>query len=71
MSQMQRGDSRRVIDVLVAAGFAESKRAAERLIAGGGVRINGSVVEDAGALWSEEAAAVLSVGSRTFLQVLP
>lgn len=71
MPQMQRGASRRVTDVLVAAKFAQSKRAAERLIAGGGVRINGEVVGDAGAAWSEQEPAVLSVGSRKFIKIVP
>ena len=71
MPQMQLGGLRRVADVLVAAKFAESKRAAERLISGGGVRIDGEAVRDAAAPWTSEAPAVLSVGTRKFVKVLP
>ncbi|HUN30127.1 MAG TPA: tyrosine--tRNA ligase, partial [Alphaproteobacteria bacterium] len=40
------GDARRIADVLVRAGFAESRRAAERLISGNGVKVDGIVVDD-------------------------
>ena len=42
----------RVADVLVKAGFAESRRAAERLISGKGVKVDGIVVTDPRAAWS-------------------
>jgi tyrosyl-tRNA synthetase len=58
----------RAADVLVRAGFAESKRAAERLISGSGVKIDGIVVSDPRALWTADDA-VLSVGSRKFARV--
>ncbi len=64
-------DARRVADVMVAAGFAESKRAAERLITGNGVRIDGILVTDPRAAWTAAQAAVLSVGSRKFVRVMP
>lgn len=60
----------RVAEVLVRAGFAESRRAAERLLTGRGVRVDGEVVEDASAFWSATQPAVLSVGSRKFVRVL-
>ncbi|MHB8306295.1 MAG: S4 domain-containing protein, partial [Vulcanimicrobiaceae bacterium] len=62
---------RRVADVILAAGFAESKRAAERLISGSGVRMDGILVTDPKAAWSASRAAVLSVGSRKFVRVVP
>jgi len=65
------GGARRVIDVMVAAGLAESKRAAERLVAGKGVRVDGILVEDPKAPWSATDSAILSVGSRKFVKVLP
>lgn len=71
MPELRVGDARRVADVVVAAGFAESKRAAERLISGNGVRIDGTIVSDPRALWNAAAPAVLSVGSRKFAKVLP
>lgn len=65
------GDSRRVADVLVKAGFAESRRAAERLISGNGVRVDDKVVSDPAALWNAKGPAILGVGSRKFVRVLP
>ena len=62
--------ARTLVDVVVAAGFAESKRAAQRLIAEGAVKIDGSVVTDPKALWDTERPAVLQVGSRKFVRVL-
>ncbi|HET9393334.1 MAG TPA: tyrosine--tRNA ligase [Candidatus Rubrimentiphilum sp.] len=70
--EVKRGNALRVIDVMVSVGLAESKRAAERLVAGNGVRINGLVVEDPKASWpSLDAPAMISVGSRKFVKVLP
>ncbi|MDE2480872.1 MAG: tyrosine--tRNA ligase [bacterium] len=65
------GDAKRVADVLVLARFAESKRAAERLISGNGVKVDGIVVNDPRAAWTATEPAVLSVGSRKFVRVLP
>jgi tyrosyl-tRNA synthetase len=59
-----------LVDVTVAAGFAESKRAAQRLIAEGAVKIDGSVVTDPKSLWDTSHSAVLQVGSRKFVRVL-
>ena len=61
----------RLGEVLVRAGFAQSRRAAERLISGKGVRVDGIVVDDPRAAWNAGAPAVLSVGSRKFVRVLP
>jgi tyrosyl-tRNA synthetase len=65
------GDARRVADVLVRAGFAESRRAAERLISGNGVKVDGIVVNDPRAPWEKTVPAVLSVGSRRFARIIP
>ncbi len=65
------GTSRRVVDVIVAAGFADSRRAAERLISGNGVKVDGILVDDPKAVWSASRPAMLSVGSRKFVKVLP
>ena len=51
---------RTLVDALVAAGFAESKRAAQRLIAEGAVKIDGSVVTDPKARLGPDRAAVLA-----------
>jgi tyrosyl-tRNA synthetase len=71
VGEMSLGDSKRVAEVLVKAGFAESRRAAERLIAGNAVKIDGEVVRDANAPWTARQPAVVSVGSRRFVRVLP
>jgi tyrosyl-tRNA synthetase len=65
------GDAKRVVDVLVLAGFADGRRAAERLISGNGVKIDGIVVDDPRAAWTANGAAVLSVGSRRFARIVP
>ena len=56
---------------LVKAGFAESRRAAERLIGGGGVKLDGVALEDPKAAWTATEPVVLSVGSRRFARILP
>lgn len=62
-------DSALKIDaLLVRAEFAESKRAAQRLIASGGVRIDGVVVADANAPWTA-TSGVLSMGNRHYVRV--
>jgi tyrosyl-tRNA synthetase len=71
IGEMGLGSSTRLAEVLVAAGFAESKRAAERLISGNGVKVDGIVVNDPRAPWTADRPAVLSVGSRKFVRVLP
>jgi tyrosyl-tRNA synthetase len=69
--EMRLGEVRRVIDAIVAAGFAESKRAAERLISGNGVKVDGILVTDPKAAWTPDRPAILSVGSRKFVKVIP
>jgi tyrosyl-tRNA synthetase len=61
---------RTLVDVVVAVGFAESKRAAQRLIAEGAVKVDGSVVTDPKASWDPDRSAVLTVGARKFVRVL-
>jgi tyrosyl-tRNA synthetase len=71
LAEIAAGDCRRITELLMKAGFAESRRAAERLITGNAVKIDGEPVRDANAAWSATRAAVLSVGSRRFVRVLP
>lgn len=71
VAELTQGDAKRVVDLLVAAGFAESKRAAERLISGNGVKVDGIVVNDPRAAWTATEPAVLSVGSRKFVRIIP
>ncbi len=62
---------RSIGDALVACGFAASKREAERLVAGGGVKLDGAVVTDPRAAWHAPGAVVLSVGTRRFARIRP
>ncbi len=71
MTEIVAAKNSKVADVLVRAGLAQSKRAAERLISGNGVRIEGVLVSDPRAPWSSGSPAVLSVGSRKFIRVIP
>lgn len=58
-----------VTDALLRAKLAASKREAERLVAGGGVKIDGVAVADARGAWTDRPSAVLSVGSRRFVRI--
>jgi tyrosyl-tRNA synthetase len=71
MPEMRFAGVRTLVDAVVAAGFAESKRAAQRLIAEGAVKIDGSAVTDPKSSWDANGPAVLQVGSRKFIRVLP
>jgi tyrosyl-tRNA synthetase len=71
IAEIESAGCKRVAEVLVKAGFAESRRAAERLIAGNAVKIDGDPVRDVNAPWNAGTPAVLSVGSRRFVRVLP
>ncbi|HZV77521.1 MAG TPA: tyrosine--tRNA ligase [Candidatus Babeliales bacterium] len=71
LDEMSLGDCKRVTEVLVKAGFAQSRREAERLVSGNAVKIDGELVRDANAAWTHAAPAVLSVGARRFVRVLP
>lgn len=57
--------------VLSASGFSTSRREGERLIRGGGVRVDGKVMTDPKAVWTFETPVVLSVGNRRFVRVKP
>jgi tyrosyl-tRNA synthetase len=71
MREMLAGDWRTFGDAIVACGFAASKREAERLVAGGGVKLDGEVVGDARRPWAVTLPAVLSVGTRRFVRIVP
>ncbi|MBD5656180.1 MAG: tyrosine--tRNA ligase [Candidatus Eremiobacteraeota bacterium] len=62
---------RSIADALAGAGFAGSKREAERLIAGNGVKLDGAVVSDPRQPWTATVPTVLSVGSRRFVRIVP
>ena len=71
IAQIRLGAARRVSEALVLAGFAQSKREAERLISGNGVRVDGTIVRDPKAPWSWAQPVTLSVGSRRFAKLIP
>jgi tyrosyl-tRNA synthetase len=71
MPELRLDGHEKVSDLLLAATFADSKRAAQRLIAEGGVKIDGVPVTDPAARWTPSGPAVLQVGSRKFVRVVP
>jgi tyrosyl-tRNA synthetase len=63
---------RTIADALLAARFSASRREAERLIAGGGVKLDGIPVTDTRQSWKAAAKpTVLSVGTRRFVRIVP
>jgi len=63
---------RSVADALLACGFATSKREAERLIAGNGVKLDQATVADPRQPWNAASPPlVLSVGNRRFVRIVP
>jgi len=66
-----RVSGRRLDQILVEVGFAASRREAERLVAGGGVKLDTVVQTDPKALWGATAPAVLLVGTRRITRILP
>ncbi|MBV9648482.1 MAG: tyrosine--tRNA ligase [Candidatus Eremiobacteraeota bacterium] len=71
MPTVAMSNGRRIAELLLQAGFAVSKREAERLIKGGGVKLDGVPFTDPNAAFLAEGPAVLSVGARRFVRVLP
>jgi tyrosyl-tRNA synthetase len=71
LPEIDLGECKRVSELLVKAGFAESRRAAERLISGNAVKVDGALVRDPNQTWTARDPAVLSVGSRRFIRVRP
>jgi tyrosyl-tRNA synthetase len=60
------GDFKTLADALIAAGFAQSKRDAERLVSQGGVRLDDAVVKDARQPWPADGDVVLAAGKHRF-----
>jgi len=60
----------KVVDLLVDAGLVPSKSQARRLIAQGGVRLDGNKVEGLDQVVDGTAAQVLQVGKRKFVQIV-
>ena len=71
MPELRVRDLEKLTDVIVAAGFAPSKREAQRLIAGGGVKLDGVAVQDPSVRWTATGPTVLHVGSRRYVRILP
>ena len=71
MTEITLRDAHRLTDVLLQAGFAQSRREAERLVRGGGVRLDGVPADDPAMAWTATGAVVLSVGARRFARVVP
>jgi tyrosyl-tRNA synthetase len=59
-----------IIDVLVDAGLAPSRGEARRLIAGGGVRLDGEKIEGVDATVQPDAPHVLQVGRRRWARIV-
>jgi tyrosyl-tRNA synthetase len=69
MPEFAAAAAEKLVAVMVGAGLAESKRAAQRLIAEGAVRLDGIVVTDAAARLPTAQTVVLQVGSRRYLRI--
>jgi tyrosyl-tRNA synthetase len=71
MPEFRLRDGMELLDVLVSSGLVSSKSEGRRLIDQRGVRLDEQVLEDAKALLVLDAPAVLRVGKRHFLRLLP
>jgi tyrosyl-tRNA synthetase len=58
------------VDLLVAVGLAASRAEARRLLAGGGVSLNGERLTEPSRLVTVEPGAVLQVGRRRFVRIV-
>ena len=63
--------SANIVDILSASGLTKSKGEARRLIQQGGVRLNGQKVETVEETVTVEEEAVLQVGKRRFVKLVP
>ena len=63
--------SANIVDILSASGLTKSKGEARRLIQQGGVRLNGQKVETVEETVTVEKEAVLQVGKRRFVKLVP
>ncbi|MCK4271667.1 RNA-binding S4 domain-containing protein, partial [bacterium] len=60
-----------IVRLLTASGMASSGGQARRLIAGGGVKINGQKVTDDSLELKVEGELVMKIGKKRFLKVVP
>lgn len=66
-----KGEEKPIVDIMVEAGLCTSKSEARRLIRQKAVKLNGEVIEDETATIKIERPAVLKVGKRRFLELIP
>jgi tyrosyl-tRNA synthetase len=59
----------KLVDIIVTAKLADSKRAAQRLIEQGSVRIDGKVVEKSATRWPAGRVGVLQVGKKPHIRI--
>jgi tyrosyl-tRNA synthetase len=59
-----------IVELIKAAGFAESNSDARRLISGGGIRLDGETITDSGSMLRGEREIILSRGKNRFLRVV-
>jgi tyrosyl-tRNA synthetase len=64
-------DGAKLADLILLAGFAESKRAAQRLVGEHAVKLDSVVQSDPNARCSPTAPTVLQVGARRYARLLP
>lgn len=60
----------KLIDVMVEAGLCETKGEAKRLVAGGGVKLDGEKLSDPQTELEASAGAVLQAGKRKFVRIV-
>jgi len=71
MPEYRISSGQNAVDVMVAAGLAESKSEARRLIKQRGVRLESESLDDPNQILELEGSAVLRVGKRRFVRLLP
>jgi tyrosyl-tRNA synthetase len=60
-----------LVDVIVGSGMASSKSQARRLMAQGGVRLDGEAIQDPSQTIALSKPVVLQVGKRGFVRLVP
>lgn len=71
MPEFRLSQPRNIVDLLVEAGLAASKSEGRRLVQQGGVKLDDAVISDIEATVSITEPAVLRVGKRRFVQLVP
>jgi len=71
MAEYSISSVRNIVDVMVDSGLVSSKSEARRLIKQNGVRLDGEVLDDSDMDLDVKQPAILKVGKRRFLRLLP